>query len=142
MPVRVMQLNEMPKLQKKAVLFTKDSPGTRIVPEVFGASWTSFLQAGLGVIFILDDFAGALGAVKMSDPNSGELTATEIFWFTKQSARGRGLRLLRAFEQWAKRAGCIRLTVAHMADSMPEKVKHVYERRGYSLFETHYAKGI
>lgn len=109
------------------------------------ATWDKFLAAGFGVIFTLregDEVIGALGGILFPDPNSGELWATELFWYVKPEFRGSGLKLLAEFEAWAKHRGAKRITMVHLINSMPEKLHRIYTMRGYSPVEVHYIKEL
>jgi GNAT superfamily N-acetyltransferase len=113
--------------------------------EVFKKSWSMFLNDGDGVIFVSrkdGEITGTIGGCKYPDPNSGEMLATEFFWFVNPESRGDGLKLLKTFEKWAEEEGCKKVIMVHLSDSMPEKVKHIYERFGYKAAETHYIKEV
>lgn len=114
--------------------------------EVFKKSWSYFLENDIGVIFVSRNSEGepigTIGGCKCPDVNTGALSAMEFFWFVNPECRGDGLKLLKRFEKWAKEEGCKSVTMVHLSDSMPEKVKHVYERFGYAAAETHYIKEV
>ena len=115
------------------------------MPVVFKQSWTTFLSSGLGVLFLLKNdngIHGMLGGMKYPDPNSGELIATEFFWFVNPEKRGQGLKLLKAFESWAKEQECKKIIMVHLADLMPDRIKQIYEKSGYEMLETHYVKEV
>ena len=76
------------------------------------------------------------------DPNTGEMLATEFFWFVNPESRGSGLKLLKVFEKWAKEKGCKKVIMVHLSDSMPEKIRNIYLRFGYKVAETHYIKEV
>jgi len=147
--VRPISLKELPLILAEAVSFVEDSKHVPVDPMVFFQTWTKFIQTGIGTVFIMESpqdrpgvFRGGLGAVRMPDPNTGELTATEIFWHVKPEHRGHGLYLFKHFEKWARETGCTKVTVVHMADSMPDKLRRLYHRYGYRELETHYTKEI
>jgi GNAT superfamily N-acetyltransferase len=107
--------------------------------------WMKWLENGTGIVFALkkdDRLIGGLGAIKVPDIHCGLLTAIEIFWFTNPEDRGEGLRLLDAYEKWAKISGCKRVAIIHLADSFPEVLSRIYERRGYELIESHYMREV
>ncbi|HSW48631.1 MAG TPA: GNAT family N-acetyltransferase [Bryobacteraceae bacterium] len=111
----------------------------------FCAVWTELLANGTGVIFLLEDggeVVGALGGVAYPDINSGELIATEFFWFIRDGARGQGLRLYRLFESWARERGCRQIRMVHLADLMPDKLDRVYRHLGFEPIEIHWAKEL
>ena len=114
--------------------------------EVWLRNWTTFIQNGMGVIFGLfgenEECYGALGALKVPDLNSGTLIAAETFWFAEESHRGKGVFLMKEFEKWAKSNGCKKIAMSYMVDSMPMKVKSIYEKFGYKQAEVSYVKEV
>ena len=113
--------------------------------ETFKASWSTLLNSDMGVIFVSrknGEITGTLGGCKYPDVNSGELIATEFFWFVNPESRGEGLKLLKTFEKWAHDEDCKKVIMVHLSDSMPDKIKHIYERFGYKAAETHYIKEV
>jgi GNAT superfamily N-acetyltransferase len=99
-----------------------------------------------GVVITAKDEAGVvIGGVggKLDDePISGQPVAVEIFWFVTASHRGGtlGIRLLLAFEKWAKEQGAAHVCMVKMENSMPEAVDKIYQRLGYRKLETTYIK--
>jgi GNAT superfamily N-acetyltransferase len=55
-------------------------------------------------------------------------------------SRGGGLRLFKAFEDWAFQIGAKRLSVGHLARFMNDKFQKFYLRRGYQFNEMNYTK--
>ena len=122
--------------------FMKESKHSPFSIEKSIESWKTFISSGIGAMFILDDFSGALGGVYFSDPHRNCLVASEFFWYVQPEHRGKGGELLSAFEDWAKEKGCQRVTMTHLADSMPESLKKYYKRKGYEEIETNYSKEV
>jgi GNAT superfamily N-acetyltransferase len=113
--------------------------------EMFVRSWTALIESGAGIIFLLSSetrIAGALGGIAYPDLYSGDLIATEFFWFVREGSRGGGLKLYRAFEQWARDRQCSQIRMVHLLDSMPEKLSRVYKHLGFVPAETHYVKAL
>lgn len=113
--------------------------------EVFCGNWRTYIESGIGAIFGLfmgEELAGVMGALIFPEPNSGEKQAMEMFWFVTPKARGRGLSLLPKYEEWARAEGAKQICMAHLHDLQPERLKQLYERRGYRPMETHYLKEI
>jgi GNAT superfamily N-acetyltransferase len=113
----------------------------------FRATWSRLFVDGLGMIFLLEDagaIVGTLGAVMYWEPYSGDLIASEMFWFVSAAARGGrgGLQLLQAFEAWARNRGALEIRMVHLLDSMPEKLERIYKHFGYRPAEVHYTKRI
>lgn len=114
--------------------------GINFSDDIFISSWKNLFNLGFGVIFATEDYSGMIGGIKYPDTNSGELIASELFWFVDPSKRGEGIKLLNAFELWAINNNCKRIIMVHLMDSMPEKVGRFYERTGYRKLEVHYVK--
>lgn len=112
----------------------------------FCSAWKGFIESGAGVIFGLFDeegiVRGAIGGLCFPELYSGELHASEFFWFVMEGYRGDGMKLLRAFEAWAREKNCTLIRMAHLSDSMPAKVEQVYGRLGYVLAERQYVKEL
>ena len=144
--IRIMAVEEIERLYPIADSFFKASEfSSDFNPEHFKARWTAFISNGYGVIFVIEkneEVVGCLGALKYSDPNNGKIMATEMFWFVLPEHRGKGTLLLDAFEIWAHREGCQSLIMVYLTDSMPEKVKNIYENRGFRPMEVHYVKEV
>lgn len=116
-------------------------------PETFVKNWTVFLEKGLGVIFIMESmgkFAGALGGILFMDPNNNDVSATELFWYVLPEHRNgiEPVRLLLAFEHWAKEMGARRVSMMHTFGTQVEQLSGIYTRLGYRPLEVHYVKEI
>ena len=113
--------------------------------ERFESLWKGLLESGNGVIYVLEsngEITGVIGGVLHPEAYSGELIAQEFFWYVDEKRRGHGIRLYRCLENWARIKGCMELRMAHLSDSMPEKVADFYRRVGYEKVETLYAKRL
>jgi GNAT superfamily N-acetyltransferase len=140
--IRQVKISELPLIFPLAAEFYNDAdiPG-RFVPEVFIKNWTAMIEDGTAVVFGLfkdDQLAGVLGGATFPNLNSGELMAMEFFWFVSKEHRGSGTLLLDEFEAWAKARNVTHIVMAYLTSSMPEAVKHIYEKRGYGPREVHY----
>ena len=112
---------------------------------VFCSTWNNLYSIGAGVIFLLKrelDIIGVIGGIKYPDVNSGELIATEMFWFVDQEKRGNGIKLFKRFESWARDNKCKSIIMVHLIDSMPDKLKKLYTRYGYKPIEISYKKEL
>lgn len=119
-------------------------PG-KFIPEVFCAKWGSLIEQNIGFILGLfsgEKLVGAFGAIVAEDLNDASLVANECFWFVMPEARGRGFELLLSYEEEAKARGAVRCSMIHLLNLMPEKLAHIYERRGYVAVETSYFKEL
>jgi len=146
MEIRSLRTDELDILREIATKFFASSEHLKDFDmEVFKKNWTQFIDAGIGIIYGLfegDKICGTIGGFCYPDVNSGLLSATELFWFVLPEQRGKGLLLLDAFETWAKSKECKRIIMVHLTDLMPEKVKRIYDKRGYKPIEIHYMKEI
>ncbi len=144
--MQVLQTNELDQLIPIAKNFFGEADLVGgFVPEHFVATWYGLIEGGAGIIFGIkegDKYVGVLGAIKYPDPNDGEIVCSEAFWYVNKESRGHGIGLLKQFESWAKEQGAKRITMAYLVDSMPDKVKNLYEHMGYRPKEVHYIKQI
>ena len=81
---------------------------------------------------------GMLGAHLLHHPMSNEFIATELFWWVEPMHRGNGIKLMRAFEAWAKKKGARKL---HMS-APNEKTGRIYTAAGFRKLEESYQKDI
>lgn len=87
-----------------------------------------------------DAVVGLLMAGVFDHPFGAGLCANETVWFITEEARGRGsLKMLDAYEAWAKDQGCAVICMASLAIN---DVSRIYTRRGYAPFETHFMKAM
>lgn len=146
MILRQATIEDLPALSKCAAEFYASSRILKTFEiERFVDTWTRFLYGGMGVIFLLvegEEILGTIGAVAYMEPYSQEMIAQEFWWYVLKESRGAGVRLYRAFEEWATARGCSRLRMGHLVDSMPEKVAHFYERIGLQREEVVYSKSL
>ncbi len=118
----------------------------------FIQSWRRLIESKIGVVFgVFQDggatdgaLIGSLGAVlcpNLCAPNS---MAVESFWYVLPGQRGTtaALKLLRAFEGWAKDQGCRIVAMIHLENLQPAKLGKLYDRMGYKKVETHWVREI
>lgn len=111
----------------------------------FVETWNSFISLGMGVIFLSvekDEITGTIAGLVHRDANCDDLIAQEFYWFVHKDSRGEGIKLYRTFEDWAKAKGAHEIRMGYLVDSMPDKVKHFYQRLGFHEVETNYAKRL
>jgi GNAT superfamily N-acetyltransferase len=144
--IRTARIEDLPRCETFAREFYAASQFlNKLDMSRFVSNWTQWLESGIGVMFLAEEngeIIGGLGGVKHPEPYSGELIASEFFWFVRQAHRGAGLRLYKAFESWAREQGCSYIRMVHLLDSMPEKLNRVYERLGFQPVEVHFQKEI
>lgn len=146
MTVRAVSPDELCAVVDVGYMFFKEGnlPGG-FKRDVFLRNWSAILKERRGIFlgaFEDEKFTGGLGAVLCPDLNNGQLLAVECFWYVLPEYRGHGLRLLRAFERWAKEAGVRRVAMIHLMSLHPEAMRQLYERLGYRAVEINYIKEL
>lgn len=89
---------------------------------------------------LVSEHRGVLLACVREHPFGRVLYASETVWWIDPGARGgpAAVRMLREYEAWARRRGCVFIGMAALA-TFPGAGK-LYERAGYKPTETHYMK--
>ena len=108
-------------------------------------NWFFTIESGNGKILALkkdDKFIGAIGLILSPSLEDGVMTCMEAFWYVDENHRGQGLKLLLKAQKLAKEMGAKRMMMMYLENSMPEKVKNVYEKMGYQLVQTTYFKEL
>jgi GNAT superfamily N-acetyltransferase len=144
--IREIQVSELPVAVCLAEEFWQegDLPG-KFNMDVFISNWTKLIDIGMGKIFGLfhdENLVGCLGALMVTDINDGLLTASETFWFVRDSDRGDGIKLLLHFVRYAKEVGCVRLGMVHLTSIHSDKLASLYLRMGFKPVEVHYLKNL
>ena len=110
-------------------------------PERLAATIAGVLAHPDGVILVSDTEGGVSGMIAMlvyDHPYSGERMAFEVVWWVDPEARGGGVRLLKAAEQWARERGSIAMQMV----APNEQVGALYRRLGYSPVETSFQRSL
>jgi GNAT superfamily N-acetyltransferase len=81
---------------------------------------------------------GMIAMLAYDHPFSGERMAFEVVWWVEPEARGDGVRLLRAAEDWAMEQGIGKMQMV----APNERVGALYERLGYLPVETSYQRSL
>ncbi len=93
-------------------------------------------------LLLVDEFygelAGMIGMLATVHPTSWEPVAAELFWYVPPEARGGGLKLLFAAENWARENGLKRCIMI----APNERVSALYIRLGYDELETQFIKDL
>lgn len=82
------------------------------------------------LVFTITDFLAAL---------PGNLVAIEHVWHSKGKT---GLKIKKAFEDYAKEIGCSHVFMGTTENPSAEKARTIYERSGYKLHETIFVKEL
>lgn len=103
------------------------------------ARWLVDAPCGL---LLIDERAGAtqgyIGVAITGHPYSGQPVMSELFWYVDRQARGTGLQLLRAAEDWARDLGAVH-SIMIAPDS---RVSQLYQRLGYARLEEQFIKPL
>lgn len=110
-------------------------------------TWHSLLSVGIGAMWRYDHcgrLVGLFGAMIGPDLCDGEVVAQEAFWYVERSSRGTigGVKLYKEFMKWSIQIGAKRVIIAHLKNSMPEKLRKFYLAEGFQEVETHYLKQL
>ncbi len=117
----------------------------------FISSWENYFKVGIGTMWVLrgnfgssPGIHGGLGALLYPDHYSGDVIASEAFWFVAKEHRGgtEGVRLIITLENWAREVGATRVMMAHIAGVTSEKLETFYGKRGYKKSEVLYVKEL
>lgn len=113
----------------------RDRPYVR---EAVEQTLSNLIESPVGVL--LYNGTGILGGVISPIYFGGGWVAQELFWFADRN----GKELLDAFEEWAGEQGADCVVMAHLTlgEEADERMRRIYEKRGYSLRETHFYKGL
>lgn len=154
MIVEVKEESELMELQDVLIEFYKIMPYKQLdkeseegkkACEAWIESWYFMIQSNNASILALkkdDKFIGAIGLVFTPSLEDGVLTCMEAFWYVDEKNRGQGLKLFLKAEKVAKEMGAKRMIMMYLQNSMPDKVKNIYERMGYKYIQTSYFKEL
>tara|TARA_Y100000114_G_scaffold88859_1_gene82358 strand:+ start:7010 stop:7474 length:465 start_codon:yes stop_codon:yes gene_type:complete len=154
MIVEVTEESELKELQDVLIEFYKIMPYKQLCKEseegkkaceAWIESWYFMIQSQSASILGLkqnNKFIGAIGLTFTPSLEDGILSCMEAFWFVDEQHRGQGLKLLLKAEKVAKARGAKRMMMMYLENSMPQKVKKVYERLQYKKIQTTYFKEL
>lgn len=111
----------------------------------FVTGWQNFLKSGIGVLLGAFDggrLCGAIGGSVFPDFPTGDLVASEFFWYCVPESRGAGLRLFKAFEQRAAERKAVRIIMVHLANLNDGPMSKLFARYGYEFAEKVYIKKL
>ena len=90
-------------------------------------------------MLLLVEEHGVIGVILFKHPFSGELVASETFWWVDPEHRGAGIRLMREAERWARERGAVKMQMGEPAGSA---MARFYERVGYAPIESTYQREL
>lgn len=142
--IRRAEPQDIPQIVAMGVRFATESEYARhflVRPEVIARTVAHVASSEDGAIFVSGSDAtltGMIALVAFEHPFSGERIASELVWWVEPEARGDGLRLLRAAEEWARATGAVRVQMVAPND----RVGALYERLGYAKLETYFQRSL
>lgn len=107
-------------------------------PDVVAGTLAALIQHGLVLVVETDGIVGFLAAERARTSVSRQWVAVEHGWYCR--APGWGLRLLAAYEAWARDTGCSLSRLSSPAGD--ERVAGILTRSGYAAVETAWVKGL
>ncbi len=140
--IRTATENDLPRLVEMGLRFRDQTSYSEHLgrnPQKMGELAAQLMEAG-GVLVSERDgqVVGMIGYVLFPHFISGEMTASEAFWWVEPEHRGDGIKLLREAEKRAKQAGALRMQMIAPND----KVAQLYERFGYAFVESAYQRNL
>ena len=141
--IRRATVDDTPRMIEMGQHFVMDTEYARLVsvsPERLADTIASVLSNPDGVVLLSGNgkATGMIAMLAYDHPFSGERTAFEIVWWVEPEARGDGVRLLRAAEDWAREQGA-----KHMQMVAPnDRVGMLYQRLGYAPVETSFQRSL
>lgn len=113
---------------------------------IFIRDWSHYVTIGAGTFIAAFEegrIIGFIGGLIHPDSPTGDLHASESFWFVGKGHRGIGLMLFAAFEQWAVAAGAARIAMVHLENEQSNtRLSELYIKHGYRKTETIYVKEV
>lgn len=148
--IRALQSHEVEVMLEAGKTFYKEGkfPGT-FCEATFTRRMQNLIWSGNPIIasFAQDkEFQGALAATLCECPFTGDQMAVENFWFILPKFRGgtAGVRLLQAFDDWARSNGVKRAAMIHLVGETEgvekARLSALYERMGFFPVEINYVK--
>jgi len=113
----------------------------------FTRSMATLVRSGAGAVFIHGAKRkpdGGCGIILFPDLNTGDLIASETFWYVMPHARGgfAAVSMLSAMEDWARRNGAVRFSMSHLSGENSARIKRSYSRLGFREMETQFIKEL
>ncbi len=135
---------DIPRLVELGVRFMRESrygQHLAVNPEAMEHLAAGLIEAPHGLVLVDEahgEITGMIGVIATHHPHSGDPVMSELFWYVKPRARGGGVRLLLAAEDWARAGGITKSIVV----SPNKTVSALYERLGYAPLEQQFIKDL
>jgi GNAT superfamily N-acetyltransferase len=106
----------------------------------------SFMNDADKILLVIEDkeIVGMLGASVTESYFSNDRIAQELVWFVDPKYRGHrdSIKLIDAYERWAKMSKCSVIQLSTILDLVEGKVEKFYNRRGYKRVESAFIKEL
>jgi len=144
--IRLLTSAEVPFLLEGARAFFKEG---NLIGELseshFIQALQGYIESGVGFVLVSGNppFRGSIAGAIFPDFATGRKRCMEFYWYVNKAERGfTGLRLLKAFEEEAKKRGAEHVLMMHLVAGQEEQFTHLYTRLGYTLKEQVFSKTI
>lgn len=148
MTIRRAVLADVPRLAEMAARFVRGSSYGEVVTPcetTMAQNFGAIVSAPSSICFVAETGAGVMGAIiGIVTPHlmTGKNVAVEVGWWVEPEARGStGLALLSAYEAAVSQSDAT-LSVMTCPPDGSERVGKIYERAGYTKFESTYMKAL
>ena len=152
MSLRLADKNDLPRLHELMTDFHKHSEYQNLEYsyEKMSSFFNSTFYKKKEYLYVLsiddktDTVVGFLIGTLQELLFSKQKVATELAWWVDPEFRNfkRAVELLNAFEYWGSLVDGNIIVLAHLNDEKNKTLTKWYVRRGYSLYESTFAKGI
>ena len=150
--IRKAVLNDIPDLLELGVQLYEATPYKDAIPLDLKKARFSFekyiLMDDLESIVLVavhnGEVVGGIAGVLFQPPFGKETYAAELFMYLEPNSRKTrlGADLMDAYENWAKVVGASAIQYPFFLNHHPEKLKRIYERKGFKPEETLYYKNL
>jgi hypothetical protein len=144
--IRALRPEELPKLRGLIDLANSEIEQVNFDKRPFEQSWGNFISSEIGLVLALEtkehEVIGAFGGMIYANPNSGNMTASQVFWFMHPEKRGPGANLLSEFEAIARDMGCTQIFTTNIINRRSGRMSKMFRRKGYRPIEIHWAKEL
>lgn len=144
--IRLLTSAEVPFLLEGARAFFREG---NLLGELnenhFVKTLQGYIDSGVGFVLVSGNppFRGSIAGIIFPDFATGKPRCMEFFWYVNQDERGFvGIKLLKAFEDEAKKRGAEHVLMMHLVTSDSDKFSHFFCRSGYQLKEQVFSKTI
>ena len=143
--IRLADKEDLPHIVAMGIRFMNETPYVRYITQDTDKMFElaeKLIDSPNGLLLVnteADEINGMIGVYAFCHPMSGEIVASEMFWWVDPEARGlSGVRLLRCAEDWAVKVGAQRM----MMIAPNDRVGEFYRRVGYDRVETTYMRRL